>query len=320
MYFKRTLNLAFHTYPIHLKSLLLQLAVVALVVAIVALFFFNTGGQIVDEIKAEKVIEQATGIIEDIVEGKTSEEDGFNDKIVDFVDSLKNVFTAIPNLVQKVSLAVWLFIILGYVLYFFFGMTLYVNMYAINRFMSTNVSGFYLWTYIKEFKNNLKINLSAALICMIFDAGVAMAVVGAYVMAFSGWGTVGIVVSVLLFIFLLSIRRTVLSYWIPTFIVEECGVKEAFKKSVGMMLDDFGKLLLKTFIVIFATVALALVSMWLFEVVWAGVIIILLSLIAGHYLTCSYLVDYYEHNHKTYFTKKVKLSSLTGDGENTSEN
>ena len=44
MYFKRTLNLAFHTYPIHLKSLLLQLVVVALVVAILALFFFNTVG------------------------------------------------------------------------------------------------------------------------------------------------------------------------------------------------------------------------------------------------------------------------------------
>lgn len=320
MYFKRTLSLAFHTYPTHLKSLLLQLVFVALVVAIVALFFFNTVGQVVDEIKAENVIKQATKIIEDIVEGKTAEEDGFNDKIVDFVDSLKNIFTAIPNLAQKVSIAVWLFIILGYMLYFFFGMTLYVNMYAINRFMSTNVSGFYLWTYIKEFKNNLRINLFAALICMLFDASMVMTVVGAYVMAFSGWGTVGIVVSVLLFIFLLSLRRTVLSYWVPTFIVEECDVKEAFKKSVGMMLDDFGKLLLKTFIVVFIAVALALVSIWLFDVVWAGVVIILLSLIGSHYLTCSYLLDYYEHNHKTYFTKKVKLSALIGDGENTLEN
>lgn len=85
------------------------------------------------------------------------------------------------------------------------------------------------------------------------------------------------------------------------------------------MLDDFGKLLLKTFIVILVAVALCISSMLVFSVVWSGVVITLICLLAGHYLTCAYVVDYYEQSGKTYFTKKVDLAALTGDGENTLE-
>lgn len=319
MHFKKTLSLAFNTYSVHIKSLLIQLLAVAFAAAIVALFFVNAGGRLVEKIKEEKIIEQATEIVEAVVDGKTAEEDDFDEKIVGFMDSVKEIFTAVPNLVEKAPVAVWLFILLVYAMYFFFGLTLYNNMFVINKFASTNVLGFYLWAYVKEFKNNVRLNWAASLLCCLMDTSILMTIVGVYVVAFSGWGVVGVVVSVLLLVFLMSLRRTVLAYWVPAFVTEECGVSDAFKKGVGMMLDDFGKLLLKTFIVIFVAVALCILSMLVFSVVWSGVVITLICLLAGHYLTCAYVVDYYEQSGKTYFTKKVDLAALTGDGENTLE-
>ena len=65
---------------------------------------------------------------------------------------------------------------------------------------------------------------------------------------------------------------------------------------------------LKTLIFVVIGVVLTVLTLVLFKVVVASVVMILIICFFSYLLSCAYLVNYYETKNKSYFTKRVKIS------------
>lgn len=308
MYFKKTLTLSGSNYWTYAKSMIFQLFLLAFVVALFGLFFFDFGTNVIKAIKDEKILSQAQNLLSDLINWDEESEINFLSQIDDFINSIRYIASSIPNFTQTLILAICFFFLSLYFAYFFSGLILYTNTYLINQFMATNNSGYYMWTFFKNISKNVKITLLSSLFCMILDCGIFMTFVGAYVVCFSSIGVWGIVISMLLFMFLICLRKTLIAYCLPAYINDAEGIKHSMKENILLLFEDFWKLFLKTLIFVVIGVVLTVLTLVLFKVVVAAVVMILIICFFSYLLSCAYLVNYYETKNKSYFTKRVKIS------------
>ena len=308
MYFKKTFSLATNTYATHAKSLVFQICLLAFVVALFGLFFFDFGSNLVKVIKDENLLTQAQELLSEIVNWGEGSEADFADNVEEFINSIRYIASAIPNFSQRLIVAVCLLFVAIYLLYLLSGFVLYVNTYVLNQFMSTNIRGFYLWTFFKRLTSNLKITLLSALLSLVWDFVAIIFLVGAYVMFLTAWGVWGIVLAFLLFVTSICLRKTIYAYWLPAYVNTEESIKLSFEQNVMMLFDDFWKIFLKTFIFAIVGSVMVLLVLMLFKVVAAAVVMTLIICFFSYLLTCAYMISYYENRKKSYFTKKVKIT------------
>ena len=109
MYFKKTLTLSGSNYWTHAKSMIFQLFLLAFVVALFGLFFFDFGTNVIKAIKDEKILSQAQNLLSDLINWDEESEIDFLSKIDDFINSIRYIASSIPNFTQTLILAICFF-------------------------------------------------------------------------------------------------------------------------------------------------------------------------------------------------------------------
>ena len=309
MFFKKTCGVVGSNYVTHLKSLAFQLFLLAFVVALFGLFFYDFGTNVVSAVREEKLMEKAQIILSDLINWGENSENKFLQDVDGFIYGVMNIVSSIPNFTQQMIFAVWFFIIAIYCTYFITGMIHFATAYSINQFMSSNIHSVYTWVFFKGFKENARVTLLSALCCVLLDFAIIMTLTGTYVLFFSAWGVAGVIVTVILFVMLFCARKALFAYLLPIYVNVEFDVRRAFRENNAMVFESFPRLFINTFIFGVASLVCILLSLVLFKVVVASVLILLVTMFSSYLLTCSYFVGYYEFTQKPYFVKKVRLTS-----------
>ena len=308
MLYKKTFGLVGSNYVTHLKSLAFQIFLIALVVALFGLFFADFGTTIVSAIREEKLITQAQNLLSDLVNWNKNTENEFLNNVDTFVYSIVNIVSSIPDFFHKIIIAVWFFVVAMYFTYFFTGMIQFANAYCINQFMSANVRSIYSWVFFKGFKEGARVSALSALYAMLLDLAICMTSIGFYVVFFASWGVWGVLVSILIFLILVCLRKSIFAYLLPAYVNNNYTLKPAMKENLNLVFENFYKIFLNTLVLGFLGVVLALVFLAILKVVVVAIILVLFVSFMSYVLTCSYLVSYYETTKKSYFVKKVKIA------------
>jgi len=307
MLFKKTFSLVGSNYVTHLKSLIFQLFLLALIVALFGLFFFDFGVNLVNAVREERLIEQTQTILSDLINWNGDNETKFLRDVDEFVYSITDIMASIPNFTQRMVFAVWFLIFAVYAIYFIAGTIQFTVAYSLNQFMSANIHTIFTWVFFKGFKEDSKITLISAFLCVLLDFGIAMTAIGAYVVFLSSLGMWGIIIAVIAFIILICLRKSLFAFLLPLYVNNEFNLKHAFKENNNMLFENFAKVFINTLLFGVVSVICVLLCLILFKVVVASILMILLSSFSSYALSCSYFVNYYEAIKKPYFTKKVKL-------------
>jgi len=316
MFYKKTFGLVGSNYVTHLKSLAFQIFLIALVIALFGLFFADFGTTIVNAVREERLTSQAQNLLSDLVNWNENTEKEFLKDVDNFVSSIVNMVSSIPDFFQKMIFAVWFFVVAMYCMYFFTGMIQFANTYCINQFMSANVRSIYSWVFFKGFKEGAKVSALSALYAMLLDLAICMTSIGFYVVFFSSWGVWGVLVSIFIFLILVCLRKTIFAYLLPVYVNNDYILRPAMKENVNLVFENFHKVFLNTLALGLLGIVLGLVFLAILKVVVVAVILLLFVSFMSYVLTCSYLVSYYETTKKSYFVKKVKIS-ISDETQNT---
>ncbi|MBR5251172.1 MAG: hypothetical protein IKV38_04045 [Clostridia bacterium] len=319
MFLKKTFSLVGSNYVTHLKSLAFQVLLIALVVALFGLFFADFGTTIVNAVTEEKLIAQAQNLLADLVNWSEHTEREFLRDLDNFVNSIVEIVSSIPDFFNRIILAVWFLLVAVYCTYFFTGMIQFANSYCINQFMTSNVRSIYSWVFFKGFKEGAKISAISALYAMFLDIAILMTSIGSYVVFFSSWGAWGVLISIFLFMVLICLRKSLFAYLLPIYVNNNYTLKPAMKENMSFVFDNFHKVFLNTLIIGAVGVILALAFLAIFKVVVVAVILTLFISFMSYVLTCNYFVSFYQTTKKSYFVKKVKIAVLEDGVDNFAE-
>ena len=180
--------------------------------------------------------------------------------------------------------------------------------------MSTNNSGFYTWSYFRQFVNSLWYNFLRMVAGVVIDTVIIAAVIGSALLFFVNIGIAGAVISILFALVLCAIRVNIFAFWLPCRLVTGEKITKSFKDGLKTSLDGFWWLFLNNLIIIAvcAAVCFALVFI-LHNIILALCLCFVVFCVATYFLNCSALVHYYENIGKPYFTKKVNIG-LSDEG------
>ena len=101
---------------------------------------------------------------------------------------VSDFFVAVPDFASNLALSVVLFVVATTLLYFLSGMTDLPTLYCLNKFMSTNNSGFYTWSYFRQFVNSLWYNFLRMVAGVVIDIVIVAAVIGSALLFFVNIG------------------------------------------------------------------------------------------------------------------------------------
>lgn len=310
MHSKKIVRLAAVNWAVFVKGFLFQIFTVGIIVAVFSLivsdFFVAVSGAVAEAGILDAFSGMINGIF-DLFNGKISGA-ALGEAIEKFFGTIKDFFELVPDFASNLALSVVLFVVATTLLYFLSGMTDLPTLYCLNKFMSTNNSGFYTWSYFRQFVNSLWYNFLRMVAGVVIDIVIVAAVIGSALLFFVNIGIAGAVISILFALVLCAIRVNIFAFWLPCRLVTGEKITKAFKDGLKTSLDGFWWLFLNNLIIIAvcAAVCFALVVI-LNNIILALCLCFVVFYVATYFLNCSALVHYYENIGKPYFTKKVNI-------------
>ena len=217
MHSKKIVRLAAVNWAVFVKGFLFQIFTVGIIVAVFSLivsdFFVAVSGAVAEAGILDAFSGMINGIF-DLFNGKISGA-ALGEAIEKFFGTIKDFFELVPDFASNLALSVVLFVVATTLLYFLSGMTDLPTLYCLNKFMSTNNSGFYTWSYFRQFVNSLWYNFLRMVAGVVIDIVIVAAVIGSALLFFVNIGIAGAVISILFALVLCAIRVNIFAFWLP---------------------------------------------------------------------------------------------------------
>lgn len=315
MYSKKIIKLAAVNWAVFLKGFIFQIFTVGIIVSVFSLivsdFFTAVSGAVVEA----GILEAFSAVVDGIVDLFNGEISGaaLGGTLESFFVTIKDFFELVPDFANNFTLSVVLFVIATILLYFLSGMTDLPTLYCLNKFMSTNNSGFYTWSYFRQFVNSLWYNFLRMIAGIIVDIVIVAAVIGSAFLFFVNIGIAGAIIAILFALVLCAIRVNIFAFWLPCRLVAEDKITKSFKEGLKTLLDGFWAIFFNNLIIIVCCSAICFALVFLLNnTILALSLCFVVFYIATYLLNCSALVHYYENIGKPYFTKKINIG-ISGD-------
>lgn len=310
MHSKKIIKLAAVNWAVFLKGFLFQIFTVGLIVAVFSLIVSDFIRAVSGAVLEAGILEAFSGVIDGIFDLFNGEISGaaLGEAIERFIGAIRDFFELVPDFASNLALSVALFVVATTLLYFLSGMTDLPSFYCLNKFMSTNNSGFYTWSYFRQFVNSLWYNLLRMVAGVIVDTVIVAVVLGSALLFFVNIGIAGAVIAILFALVLCAIRVNIFAFWLPCRLVTGMKITKAFKEGLKTLLDGFWSLFLNNLIIIVVCAAVCFALVFLLNnIILALCLCFVVVYISTYFLNCSALVHYYENIGKPYFTKKVNI-------------
>lgn len=310
--FAKSFRLAYNNSALALSSILIQLMAFALVVALLALAVFPVFSAFVDVLSEFEI----TTNIEEFIEILTKEEFDYekvSDAIAKIIDKIVEMFNAAQG---RFSSIIWAYaaVLLISVLFRFAQSLVDVPVAcSLNEFMLTCQNRRYIWYFIKKLRHSAEFSFFQLSLTMVLDLFVISGAVGLYIIVLAPLGVAGIILGLLNFIVVYSLRFTLTGFWLIEYVTNGYKILKSLKDSIKKVLDRFWQMLYQICIVMlvvfsayvglyYAARALPQMLRW--------IVLALTALISyyGYYLVkCISFVQYFEQADKQYYTKRRRF-------------
>lgn len=316
MYFKKALRLSVTNLPLILKTILMQLVIISLILAIFALSVSGTVNAALGLLDELEFKENINLILDDLglffAGDEEFDSEKLNQDIENLILKIRDSFDRIEGMFVSFFWAV-----MGLI----FGLTVYRYLVAftdipatthLTEFMQTANARPYIWYFFKNFGKTLKFSFWQVLSTMWLDALIVFGVIGSYVFVFAAMKAAGIVFAAVFLLFAYSVRQTIFAFWLPQMTVAGQGIRESLRVSFQKLAQVFWRVFWKIFIIITVSTALTLAINYftqdLTKLNWVSIVLsTAINLYSFLLVKCVGAVEYFELEEKPYFVKRIKI-------------
>lgn len=303
----KSLSVAAHNWKVLLKSLLLQVVLLALVVALGITVFGNLAEGIVNILNDHNVTDFVYDTINAIVDG-TFDSANFSAELNDVIVTLQQSVSELkhPWGMVEISYAVLALIVLGYRM--LVSVADVPVMCQLDEFMTSNAARPFSWYLFKKQGKIWKFALLQMAFTLPLDVLILTGSIGFYLLfliAFNWWTIIPVAVIALLFY---VARLTLFAFCLPSIVCDDLPTREGFKKGLSAIFTRFWHVFWKTLVAVVLMVVIAVLSIMLISnPIVSTLVITVPNFVLFYLLKCVNVVEYFKMDNRPFFHKRVDI-------------
>lgn len=308
MKIRNSLRISGSCWQLWLKTMLLQIVIIAIVVALCVMLFGSLVPAVFDALNKLQLGEFLSDTITSIANG-TFDAQEFSAALEQKVNEIKQAIESIPNLFNRIEISYVIMLVIMCVYRMLIAAPDLTTALSLNEFMTTNARRPFTWYFLKRFWTSFKFVLLQFLVTFPLDLIVIFASVGFYLLfliTFKWWT---VIPAMIIALALYTLRFCLFAFWLPS-IADGMSVKDALTNNFAKLPGHFWSVYYKTFIVLAILMIAVTVGNYFLLSEWTAVVSAILSLIAFYIIKCINMVEYFEANNRPYFSKRVNIYGM----------
>lgn len=303
----KVISIASRNWKVMLKALFSQIIILALAVSLCMLIF----GGFVEEILEAFSSVDFSGFIAELIQSitnKTFDSEKFAHDLSFIISDIRDAVETIPNIWNKVEVSYVICLVLLLLYRMLISFTDVSVGFQVHEFMTSNASRPFTWFLVKKFGEScrfisLQMLLTLPLDLMIFISSGAIFVIAAVQIGFWAAIPAGLVLLVMY-----SLRHSMFSFWLPSLVSDELGVRKSLTKGVATIPYRFGQVFWKTLVIILSMSLIFVISLlYINNSIVKLIVGTVPNLVLFFLLKCVNLVEYFEATSRPYFSKNVDV-------------
>lgn len=303
----KSLSIASHNWKTLVKSLLLQVVLLALVVALGFTVFGNLAEGIVDIINDHSITDFVYNTINAIVDG-TFDSGDFTSQLNDVIDTLQQSVSALkhPWGMVEISYVLLALIVLGYRV--LVSVTDIPVVCQLDEFMTSNATRPFAWFFFKKQGKIWTFALLQMVVTLPLDILILTGSIGFYLLfliAFNWWTIIPVAVIALLFY---VARLTLFAFCLPAIVCDDLSTRQGFKKGLSAIFTRFWHVFWKTLVAVVLMVVISVLSIMLISnPIVSTLVITVPNFVLFYFLKCVNVVEYFKMDNRPFFHKRVDI-------------
>ena len=303
----KPLRLASHNWKVLIKSIVYQVLLMALMVALASLIFGSLFDDIVHLIRDNDIKDFLYQTVQSIFSAEFNSEQ-FAADLADVIANIRQSISSVHVPWGGVTLSYVLFVVILVLYRMLVSLTDVAVGCQLEEFMTSNAERPFTWFFIKKQGRAWQFVLLQTALVLPLDVLILSGSVGFYLtflIAFNWWTIIPVAVIALLFY---VIRQTTFAFCLPAVVCEDMPTRKAFKLGLSKIIFRFWHVFWKTLIVTCIMVTIGVVSLMFIEnPIVSTITLTVPNFILFFYLKCVYIVEYFHADNRPYFYKRVAI-------------
>ena len=303
----KPLSITAFNWKVLIKSILCQILMLALMLALGFTVFGNLIGDAIRFVNENHVTDLLYKLINAILGGEfdgaafTEELNQVSSNLRDGIAQLRHPF----GVIELTYVVFVLFVVLYRLLVSLTDVTVTCQL---DEFMTSNASRPFTWFFFKKQSQSWKFALLQTAIALPLDVLIITGSLGFYLIfliAFNWWTIIPVCVIALL---LYAIRLTFFAFCLPAVVCSDLKPRDAFKLGLSQIVNRFWHVFWKTLIVTCLMVVISVLSIMYISNTWVMTVVLTIpNFVLFFYLKCINVVEFFQANNRPFFYKRVDI-------------
>ena len=303
----KSLSLATFNWKVLIKSILYQILLLALVLALGFTIFGNLIDDLIRVINDNHISDFVSETISAIVSGNFDSAE-FTAKLNEVISNLQEGISSLRHPYGVVELSYILFVLIVLLYRLLVSLTDVSVMCQLDEFMTSNASRPFTWFFFKKQGRTWKFALLQTVLALPLDILIVTGSVGFYILfliAFNWWTIIPVCVIALL---MYTVRLTLFAFCLPAVACEDVSTRDAFRRGLSMIINRFWRVFWKTLIVVCVMVVVSVLSIMYISNNWVTTLVITIpNFVLFFYLKCVNIIEYFQADNRPFFHKRVDI-------------
>lgn len=304
----KPLQLAAFNWKVLLKSILYQILLLALVIALGYLIFGNLLDDVITVLRQDRFNDFVAETVNSVM-GGTFDSEKFASRLGDLVTDLRGSISSVRLPFGGVTMSYVLFCVIFVAYRLFVSLADVATCCQLEEFMTSNAERPFSWFVIKKQRQTWLFSLFQTLLALPLDILIISGCIGFYLLfllAFNWWTVIPVAVLAMLFY---VARLSLFAFCLPSVVCNpDLSTRKAFKQGLSQSVIRFWQVFWKTLIVVGLMAAIGLVCILFVPSAIASAAITSVSgFVLYFYLKCVNIVEYFRAQNRPFFYKLVDI-------------
>lgn len=304
----KPLRLASHNWRVLLKSIIYQVVLLALVIALGILIFGNLVDEVLRVWGENNVNDFLNNSLNSLFAGEF-DSDVFTSELSALIVNLRESISAIQHPWGGVVLPYLVICVMFVVYRLLVSITDVTVDCQLDEFMTSNASRPFTWYFFKKQGKTWKFALLQTAFNLPLDVLIICGSIGFYLLfmlAFNWWTIIPVAIIAVLFY---VVRLSLFAFCLPAVACEqELSTRAAFKRGLSLIVNRFWHVFWKTLIVVILMATISLISiLFIDNTLVSAIMTTVPNFVLFFYLKCVNIVEYFRADNRPFFYKRVDI-------------
>lgn len=304
----KPLQLAAYNWKVLLKSILYQILLLALVIALGYLVFGDLVDDVTTVLRQNNFGEFISETVNSIVDASFNS-DEFAARLGELINDLHASIGSLQLPFGGVTMSYVLFCVILVVYRLLVSLTDVAVCCQLDEFMTSNAERPFTWFVIKKQRQTWVFGLLQTVSALPADILIVCGCIGFYLLfllAFNWWTVIPVAVLAVLFY---AVRLSLFAFCLPeTVCNSEQPSARAFKRGISKAILRFWHVFWKTLVVICIIIAVGLTCILTIDLpIVSAAVVSVVSFVLFFYLKCVNIVEYFRAENRPFFYKRVDI-------------